>query len=79
MPNNYRFSDGHVYYPDAPWALSSISQLAFWRERIEPVGKYIGQNSFDIGNWYKPRFAKDDQPRAHRLELDAAGIGGQDL
>jgi hypothetical protein len=59
MPNNYRFSDGHVYYPDAPWALSSISQLAFWRERIEPVGKYIGQNSFDIGNWYKPRFAKD--------------------
>ena len=42
-----------------PWALSSISQLAFWRERIEPVGKYIGQNSFDIGNWYKPRFAKD--------------------
>jgi hypothetical protein len=59
MPNNYRFSDGHVYYPDAPWALSSISQLAFWRERIEAVGKYIGQNSFDIGNWYKPRFTKD--------------------
>ena len=59
MPNNYRFSDGHVYYPDAPWALSSISQLAFWRERIEAIGKYIGQNSFDIGNWYKPRFAKD--------------------
>lgn len=62
MPNNYRFSDGHVYYPEAPWALSSISQLAFWRERIEAIGKYIGQNSFDIGNWYKPRFAKDTGP-----------------
>ena len=53
MPQNYRFGDGHVYYPDSPWALSSISQVAFWRERVSPIGIYLGQISFDVGNWYQ--------------------------
>jgi hypothetical protein len=52
LPQNYRIGDGYVYYPDSSWALSSISQLAFWRERINPIGNYIGQVSFDIGDWY---------------------------
>jgi hypothetical protein len=54
MPQNYRFGNGHVYYPKSPWALSSVSQLAFWRNRTWPIGEYIGQVSFDIGNWYRP-------------------------
>src|SRR5262249_11192036 len=53
MPNNYRFGEGHVYYPGSAWALTSISQFAYFRGRIELTGKYIGQESFDIGNWYK--------------------------
>jgi len=52
IPQNYRIGDGYVYYADSNWGLSSISQLAFWRERIRPIGKYIGQASVDIGNWY---------------------------
>jgi hypothetical protein len=54
MPANYRFGKGHVYYPNSPWALTSISQLAFWRDRVNPIGTIVGQASFDIGNWYTP-------------------------
>jgi hypothetical protein len=57
--NNYRLGKGHVYYSDSPWALTSISQIAFWRERVKPVGKYIGHASFDIGNWYASYTPKD--------------------
>jgi len=42
IPQNYRIGEGYVYYPESSWALSSISQLAFWRERVSPIGKYIG-------------------------------------
>lgn len=52
--NNYRLGKGHAYYPRSQWALSSISQLSFWRERVVPIGKYVGQMSFDIGDWYTP-------------------------
>jgi outer membrane protein OmpA-like peptidoglycan-associated protein len=54
FPNNYRLATGHVYWVDSPWALTSISQLAFWRDRIQPVGEYIGQLSVDLGDWYEP-------------------------
>jgi hypothetical protein len=52
MPAYYRFGKGHVYYCDSPWGLTSISQLAFWRDRVKPIGTLRGQASFDIGNWY---------------------------
>jgi NAD(P)-binding Rossmann-like domain len=54
MPANYRFGEGHVYYPNSPWALTSISQLAFWRDRVNPIGALVGQASVDIGDWYAP-------------------------
>ncbi len=54
FPNNYRLGAGHVYWVDSPWALTSISQLAFWQDRVRPVGDYIGQLSVDLGDWYAP-------------------------
>lgn len=54
FPNNYRLGAGHVYWVDSPWALTSISQFAFWRDRVKPVGDYIGQISIDLGDWYTP-------------------------
>ena len=59
FPNNYRLGAGHVYWVDSPWALTSISQLAFWRDRVRPVGDYIGQLSVDLGDWYAPYPAAD--------------------
>ena len=52
--NNYRFGHGHVYFFESEWGLTSISQLAYWRDRTDPIGNYIGQNSVDIGDWYTP-------------------------
>lgn len=47
---------GHVFYPDSPWALSSISQAQFWkssgffRERYGD-GSVGGVLSIDISDW----------------------------
>jgi uncharacterized protein with NAD-binding domain and iron-sulfur cluster len=47
---------GHVFYPDSPWALSSISQAQFWqssglfRERYGD-GRVGGVLSIDISDW----------------------------
>ncbi len=53
---------GHVAYPDAPWALSSVSQGQFWKDGV--VG-YGGGNvkdilSVDISDWdtIAPRLGK---------------------
>ena len=50
--NQVRIGKGHIYYPDAEWGLSSISQLAYWRERMSSRGAFMGQLSVDIGNFY---------------------------
>jgi hypothetical protein len=52
--NHVRIGKGHTYFPDAAWGLSSISQLAYWRERMSPTGPFMGQLSVDIGNFYAP-------------------------
>ncbi len=47
---------GHVFYPDSPWALSSISQAQFWkasglfRDRYGD-GRVGGVLSVDISDW----------------------------
>jgi uncharacterized protein with NAD-binding domain and iron-sulfur cluster len=47
---------GHIFYPDSPWALSSISQAQFWRssglfrERYGD-GRVGGILSVDISDW----------------------------
>jgi hypothetical protein len=44
--------DGHVYYMDAPWALSSINQQQFWRiSLISRHAPYRGLLSADIGRF----------------------------
>jgi hypothetical protein len=47
---------GHTFYRDAAWGLSSISQLAYWRERVSPRSAFLGQLSVDIGHWYGSSF-----------------------
>jgi uncharacterized protein with NAD-binding domain and iron-sulfur cluster len=50
---------GHTYYPDAPWALTSISQPQFWRDRglfrrLWGAGDVGGLISVDISDWDTP-------------------------
>jgi putative NAD(P)-binding protein len=52
FPQEYRFGKGNVYFTSAPWALTSISQFAYWRQRVRPVGPFLGQISVDVGDWH---------------------------
>jgi uncharacterized protein with NAD-binding domain and iron-sulfur cluster len=50
---------GHTFYPDAPWALTSISQPQFWRgrglfRRLYGDGEVGGLISVDISEWDTP-------------------------
>ena len=42
---------GHIYYPDAPWGLSSISQARFWQQKRDWEHGYRGIISVIIGRW----------------------------
>jgi hypothetical protein len=46
--------DGHVYYPDSPWGLTSISQARFWEDRTDWEHGYRGILSAIIGKWDAP-------------------------
>ena len=60
---------GHTFYPDSPWALTSISQPQFWRDlglfrRLYGDGQVGGLISVDISVWdqpgtFIPKAAKD--------------------
>ena len=49
--------EGHVIYPDSPWALTSISQRQFWERSGVCLGDRYGRGllkgvlSVDISNW----------------------------
>jgi uncharacterized protein with NAD-binding domain and iron-sulfur cluster len=43
--------DGHVYYPNSPWSLTSVSQTRFWADRTDWEHGYRGILSVIIGNW----------------------------
>lgn len=50
---------GHTFYPDSPWALTSISQPQFWREgglfrRRYGDGSVGGLISVDVSDWDTP-------------------------
>ena len=51
-------TQGHVAYMDAPWALTSISQAQFWRERDFPARYGDGHAkdclSVDVSDWDTP-------------------------
>lgn len=54
--------DGHVYYPDSPWGLTSISQARFWQDRMDWEHGYRGILSVIIGDWTAKD--EDDDPKA---------------
>jgi uncharacterized protein with NAD-binding domain and iron-sulfur cluster len=71
FPRRIGIGDGHVYYADAEWGLSSISQLAYWRDRGGPQGAFLGQISVDVGDWYAPRaLANGERLPAYRCGRD---------
>jgi uncharacterized protein with NAD-binding domain and iron-sulfur cluster len=50
---------GHTFYPDSPWALTSISQPQFWRDlglfrRLYGDGEVGGLLSIDVSDWNTP-------------------------
>ncbi len=51
---SYRFGRSNIYFSFTPYALTSISQYAFWRQHSGPVGQLLGQISIDIGDWHSP-------------------------
>ena len=61
FPQEYRFGKGNVYFVSSPWALTSISQFAYWRQRVRPVGPFLGQISVDVGDWHAPYSPGQDQ------------------
>src|SRR5262249_53580313 len=50
---------GHTFYPDSPWALTSISQPQFWRDgglfrKRYGAGDVGGLLSVDVSEWNTP-------------------------
>lgn len=50
---------GHMFYPDSPWALTSISQPQFWRDlglfrKRYGDGEVGGLISIDVSDWNTP-------------------------
>ncbi|MCP3143205.1 hydroxysqualene dehydroxylase [Pyxidicoccus xibeiensis] len=70
---------GHTFYPDSPWALTSISQPQFWHDlglfrRQFGDGQVGGLLSIDISDWdtpgtFVPKRAKDCTPEEIRTEV----------
>lgn len=46
--------DGHVYYPETPWGLTSVSQARFWQDKMDWEHGYRGVLSVIIGSWETP-------------------------
>lgn len=77
---------GHTFYPDSPWALTTISQPQFWRDlglfrKRYGMGDVGGLISVDVSDWntpgvFVPKKAKDCTPAeiAHEVwgQLKAA-------
>lgn len=51
---------GHLLFPDAPWAITAISQPQFWRDTVGPFSRNFGDGSVsglisvDISEWNRP-------------------------
>jgi uncharacterized protein with NAD-binding domain and iron-sulfur cluster len=70
---------GHTFYPDSPWALTSISQPQFWRDlglfRTRYGGGDVGGLlSVDVSDWntpgtYVPKTAKECTPAEISKEI----------
>jgi uncharacterized protein with NAD-binding domain and iron-sulfur cluster len=70
---------GHTFYPDSPWALTSISQPQFWRDlglfRTRYGGGDVGGLlSIDVSDWntpgtFIPKIAKECTPAEIAKEI----------
>jgi 15-cis-phytoene desaturase len=66
---------GHLFFPDAPWALTAISQPQFWRDlgifrRVYGDGSVGGLISVDISDWVTPgTFIKKPARMCTRQEI----------
>jgi len=86
LEEDYRFLDGHVYYPRSEWGLTSIAQGCFRHDQADVRFQYRGVISVVIGAWdkcgtekhKKPAWDCDDQELAEECWLQlAAGYGQQ--
>jgi uncharacterized protein with NAD-binding domain and iron-sulfur cluster len=53
LRKDVRIVHGHSLYSDSPWALSSVSQQQFWRQRLAEMGDGTvnGVISVDVSDW----------------------------
>lgn len=57
LNEDIKMTQGHVMYTDSPWALTSISQLQFWKDfdiKKHGNGEVKGIISVDISDWNTP-------------------------
>jgi uncharacterized protein with NAD-binding domain and iron-sulfur cluster len=83
---------GHILFPEAPWALTAISQPQFWRDSVGPFSRAFGAGdvsgliSVDISEWNKPGdFVRKpaiectpDEVKTEVWEQLKAGLNGPD-
>jgi uncharacterized protein with NAD-binding domain and iron-sulfur cluster len=83
---------GHLLFPDAPWAITAISQPQFWRDTIGPFSRTFGSGdvsgliSVDISDWNRPgtfvqKPAKDctrEEVKEEVWQQLKAGLNGPD-
>jgi len=69
LNEDVKINHGHVIYCDSEWALTSISQIQFWKDyelKDRFNGKVKGILSVDISDWrttkYEDVFAEDCEP-----------------
>jgi 15-cis-phytoene desaturase len=53
------WSDGHTYYPDSPWAITTVSQARRWLDRPDWEHGYRGVLSIILGRWHQKGITVD--------------------
>lgn len=68
--------NGHVYFIDAPWALSSVNSHIFWRRKpVLSRDSYVSIMSVDVGAWHRRAQIdgiRDRKTAAECSEMDVA-------
>lgn len=54
LARDYNYFRGHMYYPNSPWALSSVSQMQFRQSPPDRTTAYGGVLSVILGAWDVP-------------------------
>ena len=63
--------EGHVYYIGAPWGVSSISQPAYWRTRMQRhEAGFVSNLSVDLCHWTNAEVAADTSLNAFWTSAD---------